>query len=148
MRWRRRLGRLVLACGAVLLVAMAVVLWGLFWPGDVPSITCGAHPPVNRCIQISGRVVLSGRSFDPDHQIHAVLLSRSSVTLPGITSVELPPLATAPAGLGFGDWVSVIGFKTTGAHGEQDVHAFGLETADVTVRCASDGGNCTERRRR
>jgi hypothetical protein len=153
MRWRRLLLRIGLAAGALLTVLVAVALWGIFWPppAHAPSIKCPARSPFPHCIQISGRVLFHTRKLDIDRLEHIVLLSRSSVTLPGITSVEIPPLPRPPGGLGFGDWVSFIGFETTGAHGEHDIHAAGLETVDTMARCARFSrvaGSCQERGRR
>ena len=142
--------RIILAIGALVVVVVAVALWGLFWPApqDVPSLKCGPHPPVRRCVQISGRVIFSTRRFNVqgDRSLHVVLLSRSSVTFPGITSVELPPLATVPPGFGTGEWASFVGYETTGSHGEQDIHAFGFATAHTNVRCAGSWGGCGHRR--
>jgi hypothetical protein len=79
--------------------------------------------------------------------MHVVLVSGSSVTLPGITSVELPRLRHSPSGFGFGDWVSVIGFTTTGSHGEEDLHAIGFSTGTTEVRCSwfsNEGEICPE----
>jgi hypothetical protein len=153
MRWRRLLLRTGLAAGALLTILVAVGLWGIFWPPPThaPRIRCDARSALPHCVQISGRVLFHTRQLDNDRLEHVVLLSRTSVTLPGITSVEIPPLPRTPAGLGIGDWVSFIGYKTIGSHGEQDIHAMGLETADTVARCArfpDVAGSCRERRRR
>lgn len=95
---------------------------------------CGSHPLETPCIEVSGRVVFD-TNFSRDVRMHVVLASEASVSLPGLTSVELPPLSKHPPGFGFGDWVSVIGRRTQGSHGEWDIHAIGFETDDVEVRC-------------
>jgi hypothetical protein len=132
--------RKALKLGLLLVLALvAFVAWMLFWPAPrVPRERC---PPMRPgCVAASGRV-LYHTAFGPGRHAHVVLISGSSVTLPGIVSVELAPQLThAPAGLGFGDWVSVYGVRKTGSHHEHDVHVEGLATTKVQIRCGVLGG--------
>jgi hypothetical protein len=124
----------------VLLLALAfvaLVAWGNFWPAPshAPRIKCPPHLS-DPCHVVSGRV-LYHTAFGINHRAHVVLMSRSSVTLPGITSIELPRLRSEPPGFGFGDWITVIGKRARGAHGERDFHVRGFATAKVAMRCGS-----------
>jgi hypothetical protein len=129
---------LKLAIKLALLLALAfvaLVAWGNFWPapGHAPRIDCPPHLS-DPCHVVSGRV-LYHTAFGINHRAHVVLMSRSSVTLPGITSLELPRLRHQPPGFGFGDWVTVFGKRSRGAHGERDFHVRGFATAKVAMRC-------------
>jgi hypothetical protein len=116
--------------------ALAAVLgWALFWPAPTlrPRINCSeaVHYP---CIRVSGRIVFHTR-FAPKRRAHLVLISRDSITLPGVVSIEFPSLNNQPADLSTGSWLSAIGYRTTGSHGEQDVHVMGFETTSGTTIC-------------
>ena len=133
-----RLCKLALKLGLVLALAfVALVAWGNFWPtpSHAPRINCPAHLS-DPCHIVSGRV-LYHTAFGINHRAHVVLMSRSSVTLPGITSIELPRLRSEPPGFGFGDWITVFGKRARGAHGERDFHVRGFATAKVAMRCGN-----------
>ena len=131
-----RLAKLAVKLALLLALAfVAFVAWGNFWPAPshAPLIDCPAHS-YDPCHEISGRV-LYHTSFGPGRRAHVVLMSRSSITLPGITSLEFPHLRHTPAGLGVGDWISVTGQRKKGSHGEEDFHVRAFATAKVAMRC-------------
>jgi hypothetical protein len=131
-----RLAKLFIKLALMLALAfVALVAWGNFWPkpSHAPRIDCLPHLS-NPCRAVTGRV-LYHTAFGINHRAHVVLMSRSSVTLPGITSIELPELRTEPRGFGFGDWVTVIGQRAIGSHGEHDFHVRAFATAKVAMRC-------------
>lgn len=133
-----RLLKVALKLGLLLALAfVALVAWGNFWPAPrhAPRINCPPHL-FDPCRVVSGRV-LYHTAFGINHRAHVVLMSRSSVTLPGITSIELPRLRKQPPGLGFGDWITVFGKGARGSHGERDFHVRGFATAEVAMRCGS-----------
>jgi hypothetical protein len=133
-----RLLKVALKLGLLLALAfVALVAWGNFWPAPshAPRISCPPHLS-DPCRVVSGRV-LYHTAFGINHRAHVVLMSRSSVTLPGITSIELPRLRNEPPGVGFGDWITVFGKEARGSHGERDFHAHGFATAEVAMRCGS-----------
>jgi hypothetical protein len=137
-----RLAKLCLKLALALALAfVAFVAWGNFWPAPshAPRIDCPARS-YDPCRTISGRV-LYHTSFGPGRRAHVVLMSRSSITLPGITSLEFPRLRSAPAGISVGDWISVTGQRKIGSHGEHDFHVKAFATAKVAMRC----GNPVER---
>jgi hypothetical protein len=130
------LAKLLTKLLVVLAIAfVAFVAWGNFWPrpSQAPTIDCPPHL-TDPCRTVSGRV-LYHTAFGINHRAHVVLMSRSSVTLPGITSVELPRLRKEPPGFGTGDWVTLIGKRARGGHGERDFHVRGFATAKVAMRC-------------
>ena len=120
------------------LAFVAFVAWGNFWPAPshAPRIDClsGLGVP---CRTVSGRV-LYHTAFGPDRRAHVVLMSRSSLTLPGITSLEFPRMRSQPGGLGIGDWISVTGQRTVGSHGEHDLHVRSFATSKIAMRCGDE----------
>ncbi len=119
------------------LAFVAFVAWGNFWPAPshAPAINCPPHL-ADPCHVVSGRV-LYHTAFGVNHRAHVVLMSRSSVTLPGITSIELPRLRSEPPGFGIGDWITVFGKRARGGHGERDFHVRGFATMKVAMRCGT-----------
>jgi hypothetical protein len=145
---------LKLAVKVALLLALtfvAFVAWGNFWPAPshTPRTPCPPRQDGFRCVRVSGRVFFH-TGFGPGRRAHVVLLSRSSVTLPGITSLEFPRLRSEPKGLGIGDWVAVAGQRVVGSHGEDDVHVWSFATNAISVRCADPvvAATCEQIRRR
>ena len=130
---------LKLAIKLVLLLALAFVAfvaWGNFWPapGHVPTVRCPRHDGFH-CVRVSGRVLYATR-FGRGRRAHVIIMSRSSVTLPGITSLELPALRHKPRGLGLGDWIETAGQRTKGSHGEDDIHVWAFTSGSETISCA------------
>ncbi len=131
----RLIGVIIRLAVLLALAFVALVAWGNFWPRPhgAPHIACtaGSHPG---CRMVAGRV-LYHTGFGPGRRAHVVLMSRSSVTLPGIVALEFPPVRRTPGGLGIGDWIAVLGLPETGSHHEHDLHVIGFATSTVTVRC-------------
>jgi len=81
-----------------------------------------------RCREVTGRV-LYVEAVDPDGDgdSHLVLVSRQSLTWPGVTIVVIRPpkrLASTPH---LGTWVNAIGLPNTGSHGETTLNALQFE---------------------
>lgn len=133
LMWRLvKLGlKLVLALA---LAVAAFVAWALLWPAPhVRPERCRGH--LAGCAAASGRV-LYHTSFGPGRRAHVVLISSRSTSLPGIVVGEFPAQMThAPAGLGFGDWVSISGQPKIGSHHERDIHVLKLATAKLRIQC-------------
>jgi hypothetical protein len=135
-----RLARLAIKLALLLALAVvALVAWGNFWPAPshMPVVPCPKHAGF-RCVRVSGRVLYSTR-FGRDRRAHAIIMSRSSVTLPGVTSLELPALSRKPRGFGLGDWIEATGQRTKGSHGEDDIHVWAFTNGSETITCADPG---------
>ena len=131
-----RLAKALIKLGLLLALAfVAFVTWGNFWPAPshAPRIECRASA-YNPCRRVSGRVLFH-TSFTAGHRAHVVLMSRSSVTLPGITSAELPRLRREPPGFGVGDWVTLTGARAKAGHGEREFQVGAFATSKVEMRC-------------
>lgn len=145
MRRRRLVLRMV---AALVVVVCCVIAAGLFWPGpsDVPRMRCGAGDGA-ACVEASGRLVYV-ESAAPEAMIHAVLLSRRSLTMPGLVAIKLPSLRAKPAGLRLGRWVSVAGADIIGSHGEHDLHVVRMAIGSMELRCewGASPRDCRSRR--
>jgi hypothetical protein len=142
--------KLLLKLVLVFLVGfVALVAWGNFWPAPhrLPTVPCPQHDGF-RCVRVSGRVLYS-TWFGRGRRAHAIIMSRSSVTLPGITSLELPALARQPRGFGLGDWIAATGQRAKGSHGESDIHVWAFTNGSETISCADPGvaADCHRHRR-
>ncbi len=130
--------RLLKLALALVLAGAAFVAWALLWPAPhVRPERCPAN--LRGCVVASGRVVYH-TTFGPHRHAHMVMISARSITLPAVVTAELPAqLSRAPAGLGFGDWVSIAGVEKIGSHHERDVHVLWLTTTEVRIRCGARG---------
>jgi hypothetical protein len=91
-------------------------------PRSRPAVTCaGLTAP---CRSVAGRVVyVEAVDPDGDGDAHYVLTDRRSITLPGLTAVDVAP-ALRPRRLPkVGEWVSAAGPVQGGSHGQQQIHA-------------------------
>lgn len=129
-----RVGRLLLRTAiVVVLVLLAALAWALFWPAPRPAVACGPKDPPG-CREASGRVIYLQR-WRPGDSVHAVLVSRSSVSAPLLTVIKLPLVRALPDGLARGHWVSVVGTRVRGSHDEDDIHVVRLRTGKADLRC-------------
>ena len=145
--WRVAKSLIKLALLCVLLLA-GFFAWALLWPapGSVARERCSRS--VHGCVVASGRVLFH-TSFGPHRQAHVVLISSRSTTLPGIVAAEFPAQMTrAPAGLAFGDWISIEGWRGLGSHHEREIHVRALATSATRIRCATSNGRYLCRRAR
>jgi hypothetical protein len=127
IRHRRRAVALTAAVVAVLVAGLA---W-LYVPlRGVRELSCEGRG-LNRCRAVSGRVVQVQRhDEDGDGDVHLVLTSRDSLTLPGISVLKLSPYTqiTTPVPHRL-QWVSALGQQYSGSSAE---HA--LDVVALSVR--------------
>jgi hypothetical protein len=92
---------------------------------SVEPIGCPAD--LNNCRSASGRIVYVER-IDPDGDgdAHFVLASRQSITLPGITVIDVRKDLRPHPLPGVGDEISAAGPVFPGSYGQRQIHAIEL----------------------
>jgi hypothetical protein len=92
----------------------------VLWPGE-PDVACTRDAP-QPCREVAGRVLRVERTDpDGDGDMHIVLASRDSLTLPGISVVKFARARRPAAPPPIGAWMSVAGAVGKGAGGESEL---------------------------
>jgi hypothetical protein len=109
-----------LAAVAVLAVASA---------GDTVSPS-RCDPGLPSCRAAEGRIVYIERvDPDGDGDAHFVILDSQSITLPGLTAIDVRKGLRPHPLPGRGDLISAAGPVQTGSHGQSQIHALELHVA-------------------
>jgi hypothetical protein len=129
----RLLSRLV---GIGLLAVVAVGAYALIKPGNTlhrPHLTppeLGSVPCPERiagCRRVRGRAIHVERvDPDGDGDMHVVIVSRQSVTAPGVTVIKVSREKRPDHIPSVGDAVAAAGPTEKGAHGENEIKAVAL----------------------
>ena len=117
--WRR----LAIAVAVLLAAAVVLVAAGLLVPGGRP-LHCPDRrvPSYETCAAVSGRVVYV-QAVDPDGDgdLHVALLSRQSLTYPGISVVKFQQRVRPAHPPAIGSWMTAVGERYTGTHDDHNV---------------------------
>lgn len=84
---------------------------------------CPTTPPVPGCRAASGRV-LALQSVDPDGDgdLHLILASSTSISLPGVTVLDIAKNLRPRHDPHIGDWAAGAGPVQRGSYGQRQVH--------------------------
>jgi hypothetical protein len=97
-------------------------------PETVAPSHCG--PGLPSCRASEGRIVYVERvDPDGDGDAHFVILDAQSITLPGLTSIDVRKGLRPRALPGVGDLISAAGPVQTGSYGQSQIHALELHVA-------------------
>jgi hypothetical protein len=98
-------------------------------PAD--SVTPSSCPPGHpSCRSTEGRIVYVERvDPDGDGDAHFVVIDRQSITLPGLTAIDVRKGLRPHPLPGPGDLISAAGPVQTGSHGQSQIHALELHVA-------------------
>jgi hypothetical protein len=117
----------------VLLALAAVAVYALVTPGntlrrphltppELGSVPCPAK--IDGCRSVRGRAIHVERvDPDGDGDLHVVIVSRQSVTAPGVTVIKVPRRKRPDHIPSVGDSVAAAGPTERGAHGEDEIKA-------------------------
>lgn len=98
-------------------------------PSPLEQARCPADAPPG-CRSASGRVTyVEAVDSDGDGDAHLVLVSRQSVTAPGITVIDVPRELRPTPLPRIGDRVSAAGPVYTGSYGQRQIEAVELHVA-------------------
>jgi hypothetical protein len=96
---------------------------------QVPRVPC--PPDLVGCRSARGTIIYVERvDPDGDGDAHFVLASRDSVTLPGISVIDVAVDLRPHPLPGPGDQLAAAGQVQTGSYGQSQIHAVALRTAD------------------
>jgi hypothetical protein len=95
----------------------------------VLAVLAAHHPAVPRCpadadncARASGRVIaLESVDPDGDGDLHLILASRSSITLPGVTVLDVSRRLRPRRDPRIGDWAAGAGPVYTGSYGQHQI---------------------------
>lgn len=96
-----------------------------------PSVEPARCPPdLAGCRTASGEI-LYVEAVDPDGDgdAHFVLISKQSISLPGVSVIDVERDLRPHPLPGVGDWVSAAGPGYPGSHGQQQIEAVDLHTS-------------------
>lgn len=97
---------------------LAALIATLAAAGPIPS--CPPHP-VN-CRAAGGRVIaLQSHDPDGDGDLHVIIASRSSITLPGITVLDVNKHLRPRQDPHVGDWAAGAGPVYRGSYGQRQI---------------------------
>jgi hypothetical protein len=99
--------------------------------GDAHSVTPSrCDPGLPSCRSTSGRVVYVERvDPDGDGDAHFVIADPRSITLPGLTAIDVSRGLRPEPLPGPGDLISAAGPVQTGSYGQSQIHALELHVA-------------------
>jgi len=96
---------------------------------EVPKVPC--PPNLAGCRSARGTIIYVERvDPDGDGDAHFVLASRQSITLPGISVIDVAVDLRPHPLPGPGDQVAAAGQVQTGSYGQSQIHAVAVRTAD------------------
>ena len=96
---------------------------------QVPRVPC--PPDLVGCRSARGTIIYVERvDPDGDGDAHFVLASRESVTLPGISVIDVAADLRPHPLPGPGEQVAAAGQVQTGSYGQSQIHAVAVRTAD------------------
>jgi hypothetical protein len=95
------------------------------------TVTPSHCPPgLSACRTTSGRIVYVERvDPDGDGDAHFVIVDPRSITLPGLTAIDLRKGLRPHPLPEYGDLISAAGPVQTGSHGQSQIHALELHVA-------------------
>jgi hypothetical protein len=113
------------------LVAAALATFAAAPPAPAPSHCPPDHPA---CRETTGPIVYVER-IDPDGDgdAHFVIRDPQSITLPGLTAIDVRKGLRPHPLPGPGDEISAAGPVQTGSYGQHQVHALELHVASVPL---------------
>jgi hypothetical protein len=95
----------------------------------VPRVPC--PPDLAGCRSARGTIIYVERvDADGDGDAHFVLASRQSITLPGISVIDVAVDLRPHPLPGPGDQLAAAGQVQTGSYGQSQIHAVAVRTAD------------------
>jgi hypothetical protein len=99
----------------------------LLTPGPAPSHCPAGHPA---CRETVGRIVYVERvDPDGDGDAHFVIRDPQSITLPGLTAIDVRRGLRPHPLPGPGEEISAAGPVQTGSYGQRQIHALDLHVA-------------------
>jgi hypothetical protein len=119
----RALTGLLVAAGVTLVALGAAVAVALLLPpsGKVDRLAC-SYWDRGYCHEVTGRVVVSENvDSDKDGDLHLVLLSKQSISGPGVSIIKVPREMRPAHVPGFGTWITAVGFTFQGQRGKQEL---------------------------
>jgi hypothetical protein len=118
---RSRRGRLAAAALVVVVALLVLAAWTLIPPPGLERLSCTGRRVPN-CAAVTGRVLhIQRHDPDGDGDIHLILISKDSLTGPGISLVKIPIDRRPDILPGRLQWVSVVGYTYYGQDGEKNL---------------------------
>jgi hypothetical protein len=100
--------------------------------GGLPAPLAPSHcpPDLSNCSTASGRILYVERvDPDGDGDAHFVLISRASITLPGVSVIDVEKSLRPHPLPGPGDHISAAGPVCRGSYGQRQIQAIELHVA-------------------
>ena len=93
-------------------------------------VSAECPPGVSDCREAEGRIVYVERvDPDGDGDVHFVIADLQSISLPGLTAIDVRKGLRPRPLPGPGDLISAAGPVQTGSYGQQQIHALELRVA-------------------
>jgi hypothetical protein len=113
-----------------LVSALAVVALGSAAPAPAGPVPAQCPDGVPACREATGRIVYVERvDPDGDGDAHFVIADPQSITLPGLTAIDVRKGLRPQPLPGPGDEISAAGPVQTGSYGQSQIHALELNVA-------------------